>query len=106
ASWPMTVWINVPIGAIACCIAVVKLPKQPATHLGLARLDLPGGAAVVLGLGTLIFGIESVTSHGWTSPRTIAAFTAATVLLGAFSTLERRVANPLVLSPAWRLRSL
>src|SRR6266487_1184308 len=96
AGWQMIFWINVPIGAIAFCVAVVKLPKLPATHPGLAQLDLPGGAAVVLGLGTLIFGIESITSHGWTSPRTIAAFTVATVLLGAFSTLERRVKNPLV----------
>jgi EmrB/QacA subfamily drug resistance transporter len=106
ASWQMIFWINVPIGAVAFCVAVVKLPKQPATHPGLAQLDLAGGAAVVLGLGTLIFGIESVTSHGSTAPRTIAAFTAATVLLGAFSTLERRVANPLVPPHTWRLRSL
>src|SRR6266487_3622553 len=106
AGWQMIFWINVPIGAIAFCVAVVKLPKLPATHPGLAQLDLPGGAAVVLGLGTLIFGIESITSHGWTSPRTIAAFTVATVLLGAFSTLERRVKNPLVPPHTWRLRSL
>jgi EmrB/QacA subfamily drug resistance transporter len=106
AGWQMIFWINVPIGAIAFCVAVVKLPKQPATHPGLAQLDLAGGTAVVLGLGTLIFGIESITSHGWTSPRTIAAFTVATVLLGAFSTLERRVKNPLVPPHTWRLRSL
>ena len=106
AGWQMIFWINVPIGAIAFCIAVVKLPKLPATHPGLAQLDLPGGAAVVLGLGTLIFGIESVTSHGWTAPRTIAAFIAATVLLGAFSRHEQRVAHPLVPPHTWRLRSL
>jgi EmrB/QacA subfamily drug resistance transporter len=106
ASWQMIFWINVPIGAIAFCAAAIKLPEQPTTHPGLAQLDLLGGAVVVLGLGTLIFGIESVTSHGWTAPRTIAAFAAATVLLGAFSTLERRAKNPLVPPHTWRLRSL
>ena len=106
AGWQMIFWINVPIGAIAFCIAVIKLPKQPATHTGFAKLDLPGGAAVVLGLGTLIFGIESITSHGWTSPQTIAAFTAAIALLAAFNMIERRVASPLIPPHTWRMRSL
>ena len=106
ASWQMIFWINVPIGAIAFCIGVVKLPKRPVTHSGLVQLDLVGGVVVVLGLAALVFGIESVSSHGWTSPRTIAALTAATVLLAAFSRIERRVANPLVPPHTWRLRSL
>jgi EmrB/QacA subfamily drug resistance transporter len=106
AGWQMIFWINVPIGVIAFCVAVVKLPKQPAGHAGLAQLDLPGGAAVVLGLGTLVFGIESITSHGWTAPQTIAAFTAAIALLGAFRIIERRVAKPLVPPHTWRVRSL
>jgi EmrB/QacA subfamily drug resistance transporter len=106
AGWQMIFWINVPIGAVAFCIAVVKLPKQPASHPGLAQLDLAGGAAVVAGLGTLIFGIESITSHGWNSPRTLAAFTVAIALLAAFRIIERRVANPLVHPHTWRLRSL
>jgi hypothetical protein len=84
----------------------VKLPKHPATHPGLSQLDLLGGAAVVGGLGTLIFGIESITSHGWTAPRTLAAFTAAIALLAGFSMIERRVSNPLVHPHTWRVRSL
>ena len=57
ASWQMIFWINVPIGAIAFCIAVIKLPKQRTTHPRLAQLDLTGGATVVVGLSTLV-------SHG------------------------------------------
>jgi MFS family permease len=44
AGWQMIFWINVPIGVIAFCIAVLNLPKQPAGHAGLPQLDLPGGA--------------------------------------------------------------
>ncbi len=106
AGWQMIFWINVPIGALAFCAALAKLPKEPSTHPGLAKLDLPGGAAALVGLGALIFGIESSTSHGWTSPRTIVAFAVAAVVLGAFSKLERRVPNPLVAPHTWRVRSL
>jgi EmrB/QacA subfamily drug resistance transporter len=106
AGWQMIFWINVPIGAIAFGVAVAKLPKQRGTYAGLAKLDLPGGATVVLGLGALIFGIESISSHGWTAPRTLVAFTAAAVLFTAFRTLERRVSNPLVPPHTWRVRSL
>lgn len=105
-SWQMIFWINVPIGVGVLIAGWLVLPKQATGHAGLARLDVPGGLAAVGGLGALIFGIESITSHGWASPITLGALGLAAVLLASFVRIERRVAAPLVPPHTWRVRSL
>jgi EmrB/QacA subfamily drug resistance transporter len=104
--WRMIFWINVPVGFGVLFAGLVVLPARSVDRAAARRLDLPGAAAVVAGLGALVFGIESITSHGTTSPITAAAFVAAAVLLAAFVRIERRASTPLVPPHAWRMRPL
>jgi EmrB/QacA subfamily drug resistance transporter len=104
--WQMIFWINVPVGIGVVITGWFVLPKTTGAHPGVAQLDLPGGLAIVVALGALIFGIESITSHGWTSPATIAAFGLAATLLTVFVRIEKRVRTPLVPPHTWRVRSL
>ena len=104
--WRAVFFINVPIG-IAVVVATVRTVgrglSQPAA---LRRLDLPGALTLVAGLLSLVFGIESAGSAGWTAPRTWVAVSVAALLLGTFAVLERRTAEPLVPPSTWRIRSL
>jgi EmrB/QacA subfamily drug resistance transporter len=104
--WRAVFFINVPIG-IAVVVGTLRVVGRGASQpTALRRLDLPGALTLVAGLLSLVFGIESAGSAGWTAPRTWIAVGAAALLLGSFARLERRAANPLVPPSTWRIRSL
>ncbi|HEV7203106.1 MAG TPA: MFS transporter [Jatrophihabitans sp.] len=104
--WRAIFWINVPVGIAVLVIGTIVLPATRVERTAAAQLDVPGGVTVVAGLGALVYGIESITSHGVTSPITVGAFAVAVALLTAFSRIERRSISPLVPPHAWRIRSL
>ena len=76
------------------CFARSSSP--PATSPGPRRLDVSGAVTLVTGLLALVFEVESTSSHGWTSARTLIAATTALVLLTTFVINERTVAAPIV----------
>jgi EmrB/QacA subfamily drug resistance transporter len=105
--WRAVFFINVPIGAIVLTGVLRKVPPMPSTTApGARRLDLSGALTLVTGLLTLVYAVESTTSHGWTSVYTLVAAAAAAVLLSAFVVNERKVAAPIVPPATWRIRSL
>ena len=103
--WEWVFLINVPIGA---AVAVLALRVVPGTRPAAAgrRLDLPGAAFVVGGLVTLVYALQGTADHGWGSPRTLALFAGAAVLLAAFALVERAVGDPLVPPVTWRMPKL
>ncbi len=104
--WRAVFFINVPIG-VAVVVATLRTVHRGASQpAALRRLDLPGALTLVAGLLSLVFGIESAGSAGWTAPRTWIAIGAAALLLGSFARIERRAADPLVPPSTWRIRSL
>jgi EmrB/QacA subfamily drug resistance transporter len=104
--WQAIFWVNVPIGVATLAAAAHLLPRQRTGRVPLADLDVPGAATAVAGLATLMYGLSTATSHGWTALRTMAALAAAAVLLAGFAGVERRAAKPLVHPHTWSLRSL
>ncbi len=61
---------------------------------------------VVSGLVLLVYAIESTTSYGWGSARTLALLAISGGLLAAFVAIERGGRRPLVPPVIWRVRSL
>ena len=55
-----------------------------------ARWPRPAGVA------SLVYGLLSATSHGWSAPSTLITIALGLVLLGCFVVLERRVRQPLM----------
>jgi EmrB/QacA subfamily drug resistance transporter len=106
AGWQTVFWANVPVGVAAFAASLVLLPRDQAGHAGLSRLDLPGGVAVIAGLGTLLLGIQGASEHGWSSGRTLLLLAAAAAMLTAFVIIERRVRSPLVPPSTWKVRTL
>jgi EmrB/QacA subfamily drug resistance transporter len=104
--WRAVFFINVPIGAAVLLGTLRTVAPGTTQHRALRRLDAPGALTLVGGLLALVFGIEATRSAGWTAPRTWIALALAAALLGAFTRLERRTAEPLVPPATWRIRSL
>ncbi len=106
AGWETIFWINVPIGAVALAVAYKVLPDNRPDHAGLSQFDLPGAAAALGGLGSLMFALGGTQTSGWVSARTIGGLAVSAVLLSAFAVLERRSSRPLVPPHTWKIPTL
>src|SRR6266568_5012944 len=90
-SWRLVMYINVPIG-LAAAYAAAKLLRESPRQTG--RFDIVGALTSVAGMTSLVFGFINASEHGWSTPLTITAFTAAVLLLGLFVIAESRVSHP------------
>jgi len=104
-NWRLAFYINIPI-AVVLTIGAVWLIRGGAPTGPRPKADILGGLTGTLGLGTLVFGIVSVTDHGWTDVRTLAAFLVAAVMLPAFIAIEHRAEAPLLPLRLFKLRGV
>lgn len=99
-SWRWCLAVNTPI-AIVTALAAQRVVRESRAE-GNTSYDLPGAVTATLGLITLVYGFTQAAPDGyddtahWTAPGTVAWFTAAALLLGAFLVIEARTANPLL----------
>jgi EmrB/QacA subfamily drug resistance transporter len=105
-SWQAIFWVNVPIGVLALLVGRHVITKDSTPRPSLRDLDLPGAAAVIGGLATLVYGVSGTETHGWWSPQTVSALMASAVLLALFVMLEQRAAKPLFPPHVWKLQTL
>jgi EmrB/QacA subfamily drug resistance transporter len=92
-SWQWIFWVNVPIGIALVPLAYLLLAES---HGPDASLDLPGLGLASTGLLALVWALIHGNETGWTSPVIVAAFVAASLLLGAFVAWEARTPNPML----------
>ncbi|HEX8997626.1 MAG TPA: DHA2 family efflux MFS transporter permease subunit [Ktedonobacterales bacterium] len=94
SGWQAIFFVNVPVGAVALVFGarVLSESKNPAAR----RLDLPGQALAVVGLGVLTYALIEGQTYGWGSPTIIGLFAAAAMLFVAFLVVEARSAEPLL----------
>ena len=95
-SWRWCLYVNVPIAVAAIVGAVVVLPRREARAAGAPGFDVPGTVLSVAGLVSLVYGLGTAETDGWTSGTTLGFIGAGLVLLAAFVLVELRVAHPLL----------
>ena len=95
-SWRWCLYVNVPIAAVAVVGALLFLPRREPRVLGAPGLDVPGAVLSVAGLVSLVYGLGTAETDGWTSAATLGFIGAGVVLLAAFVLVELRVAHPLL----------
>jgi EmrB/QacA subfamily drug resistance transporter len=95
-SWRWCLYVNVPIAAIAVVGALLWLPRREPRGAGAPGLDVPGAVLSVAGLVSLVYGLGTAETDGWTSGTTLGFIGAGLVLLAAFVVVETRVAHPLL----------
>jgi MFS family permease len=87
-------WFLLAVGVVLGLAAIVLVPESRVRAR--ARVDVWGAALLALGLAALLLAISKGIDWGWSSGRVLGLFAAAAALLGAFTVVERRAAQPLV----------
>ena len=105
-SWQFIFWINGPVGLVALVIGRKVIVKDTFERPTPSAFDIPGAAAVIGGLASLIYGLGGTATHGWWSLHTATAFAVSGVLLMTFLKLEQHAARPLFPPHVWKLSSL
>jgi EmrB/QacA subfamily drug resistance transporter len=100
--WRGVFYLNLPIGAIALALVVATFRPQPVQER--PKLDLLGGATLMLGTAPLLLAL-SLGGHelAWTSPQLLALIVLGLALLAVFVRTELRAAQPVL--PLGLLRS-
>jgi EmrB/QacA subfamily drug resistance transporter len=104
-SWHWIFFVNVPIGVVAFVFGWILIDENEG--IGLAGgVDVLGSILVTLATMVGAFAIVKSSEYGLHSARTLGAAGASLALLGAFFTVEARIANPIVPLRVLRLRML
>ena len=94
SSWPAIFFVNLPIGVLAFGFGwrILAESRNPDAR----RVDVPGQALSIAGLGALTYALIEGESQGWTSPLILSLLAGSVVLLVAFVIVQGRVREPLL----------
>ena len=101
-SWHWIFWLNVPIGAVAAPLAMVRLSES---HGESRDLDFAGLGLASAGLLGLVYGIVHAASAGWTAFTVLGPIAAGAALLATFVAWELRAPEPMLPMSFFRSRA-
>ena len=105
-SWRWVFFVNLPIGIVAF-VLVKTVMIEPITSRHRHRIDWLGAATLLGSTGLFVFALETGgTSYAWGSAPIVGAFVASALLLVAFISIERRVAEPIIPLALFRVPTL
>jgi len=87
--WRWIFFLNLPIAIFAILVTWRVVGDDAPTAVD-RRLDVPGVAALSVGLLALLLALDLGTDDGWTSPRILSLFALFAVAFAAFVAIERR----------------
>src|SRR5205085_1644307 len=102
-SWHWIFWLNVPIGAVAAPLAMVRLSES---HGESRDLDFAGLGLASAGLLGLVYGIVHAASAGWTAFTVLGPIAAGAALLATFVAWELRAPEPMLPMSFFRSRAV
>ncbi len=103
-SWQSIFFVNVPV-AIAAVVVTLWATPESRDENAARSVDVPGVAALTIGLTSLVLSLVESNSWGWGSVRIIGLLATAVIALTAFVVIERRTENPMVDFSFFRSRS-
>jgi EmrB/QacA subfamily drug resistance transporter len=92
--WGSVFLINVPIAILGFVLALWLIPES--RSLAARRVDLPGAALSIAGLGLLLWALIEAPVRGWTSVRVLAALACGVAVLAVFVFWENRTTHPML----------
>src|ERR1700754_1948743 len=103
-SWRAIFFINLPVAAVAVAVTLFAT-HESRDETATREVDIPGIAALTVGLTALVLALVEANAWGWGSARIIGLFATAIIALAAFLTIERRSHAPIVDFTFFRSRS-
>jgi EmrB/QacA subfamily drug resistance transporter len=94
-SWRWIFLTAPPIAAAIAFVLVRNLADAVPVQHG-ARLDRSGLAALVVGLGLVVFGVMQGPEYGWGHAAIVGALIGGAAVLAVFGVVERRTRAPLI----------
>src|SRR2546429_3531071 len=102
--WQWIFFVNVPVGAVV--LALTPRIVRESRREGVERnYDALGAILVSGGLALLVYTISRAPDVGWATARTILLLIASGALLVGFLVNERRLPDPLMPFPIFRVRT-
>jgi EmrB/QacA subfamily drug resistance transporter len=92
-TWRAIFWINIPVALIALALIAASRPPNEARP---ARMDYPGLALIIAGVGLSVFGFQQSALWGWANPVIWVSIAMGVVLLVVFFSVERHTESPLI----------
>ncbi len=93
--WRVVFYINVPVGLLFFWLGSHYIPRDNVSKKT-EKFDFLGGITFVLGLGTLLLGLNKGSEWGWTSITVLFLLICAVAFLTAFIVIEKRAVNPML----------
>jgi EmrB/QacA subfamily drug resistance transporter len=93
--WRVVFYMNVPVGLLFFWLGSHYIPRDNASKQT-EKFDFPGAITFVLGLGTLLLGLNKGAEWGWTSIPILILLFCAVAFMAAFIVIEKRAKNPLL----------
>jgi EmrB/QacA subfamily drug resistance transporter len=103
-TWRAIFFLNLPVAAIAVAVTLFAT-RESRDETATRKVDLPGIAALTVGLTALVLALVEGNSWGWGSPAIIALLVVAVAALAAFFAIERRSPAPIVDLSFFRART-
>jgi EmrB/QacA subfamily drug resistance transporter len=94
-SWRAIFFLNLPVaaGAVAVTLFATRESRDETVE---RRIDIPGIAALSIGLTSLVLALIEGNSWGWGSPEIVSLLAVAAVALVSFAVIEARSRLPMV----------
>ena len=93
--WRVVFYINVPVGLAFFWLGSHFISGDTVNKQS-EKFDFPGAIAFMLGLSTLLLGLNKGSAWGWTSSAVLLLLFCAAIFLTAFIYIEKHAENPML----------
>jgi EmrB/QacA subfamily drug resistance transporter len=94
-SWQSIFFLNLPV-AVAAVLVTLFAVRESRDETVARTVDVPGVAALTIGLGSLVLALVEGNAWHWGSTRELSLFVIAVIGLGSFAVVETRRRVPMV----------
>ncbi|MGW3929124.1 MFS transporter [Streptomyces microflavus] len=94
--WRWVFFAPAAVGLAAFVAGLAFVPRSARPEGGARDFDIAGAVTITATMVLVVFTLVQAPEVGWTSVRTLGSLVAAVILLVVFTTIQRKVAKPLV----------